>query len=395
MPAELRRRVAERIRRYAGLDPPAWLLDARVRDRAAALGLDEAAYLERAVHDGDEAARLADLLRVGETRFFRHRAQVAALTGRVLPERVREARDAGRAVRVWSAGCATGEEAWTLAMLLGAVEPPVEFQVLATDLSSEALAAARTGQYPAERTGDVPPALAARFLDGGRVGEALRARVQFERHNLLDARYPTGFDLILCRNVLIYFDAIRRAEVIARLTDSLRERGYLFLGYSETLRDHEELFEPVRDEDGVIYRKRARMQPQPVSKSGRILVGDASANEKPSSANASANEKPNANGNARANGNAGASEKKSDAGEKKTERVLRLSGDYHDAERLSLELRPYIVLPRPIVDLDGASFLGDDAARVLKRAAEAAPELELRSTRANVRRWLARNGLGR
>jgi chemotaxis protein methyltransferase CheR len=379
-----RARVAARLRRYAGLDPPAWLLEARARDRAGALGLDEAAYLQRAADDDTEAARLADLLRVGETRFFRHRAQVQALAERVLPECARACRAERRQLRAWSAGCATGEEAWTLAMLCAAVEPPVEFEVIASDLSSEALDRARAGRYPAERAADVPPALAARFLDehtGERVvRDSLRAHVTFERHNLLDARYPAGFDVILCRNVLIYFDGERRDQVIARLTGSLREGGYLFLGYSETLRDHDARFEALRDEDGVVYRKRGVRAPSPTpedrprSKSGPIVIA-------PAAAPARIDPRPQQNAPVVVSTN------------EDTLVMFRLRGDYHDAERLAAELKPYISLGRAVVDLDGAAYLGDEAARVLKRATEAAPELELRSSRPQVRRWLERHGL--
>jgi chemotaxis protein methyltransferase CheR len=382
-----RARVAARLRRYAGLDPPAWLLEARARDRAGALGLDEAAYLARAADDDTEAARLADLLRVGETRFFRHRAQVQALAERVLPECARSCRAERRPLRAWSAGCATGEEAWTLAMLCAAVEPPVEFQVIASDLSTEALDRARAGRYPAERAADVPPALAARFLDehaGQRVvRDGLRPRVTFERHNLLDARYPAGFDVILCRNVLIYFDGERRDQVIARLTDSLREGGYLFLGYSETLRDHDARFEALRDEEGVVYRKRGvrasapstapTPDERPRSKSGPIVIAPALP------ARIDPRPQENAPVELRAR--------------EDTAVLFRLRGDYHDAERLATELKPYISLGRAVVDLDGAAYLGDEAARVLKRATEAAPELELRSSRPQVRRWLERHGL--
>src|SRR3954454_3809782 len=152
--------VKERIRAYAGLDPPDWLLEARVQDRAALLNLDERVYQRRATGDDAEAGReleaLSEMLRVGETRFFRHRPHVAALQARLLPERTRAAQLAGRSLRAWSAGCATGEEAWTLAMLMD--DPSTEsgpvtrgFEVLGTDLSDDALDRARAGLYSAER----------------------------------------------------------------------------------------------------------------------------------------------------------------------------------------------------------------------------------------------------
>ncbi|HEX8953660.1 MAG TPA: CheR family methyltransferase, partial [Polyangia bacterium] len=182
----------------AGLDPPAWALEARVRERAQALGVSDADYVARAAADSAELDRLIELLRVGETRFFRHRAQLAALGERVLPS-------LRSPVAAWSAGCASGEEAWTLAMLL--CERGLLFDVWATDLSATALARAQQGRYPAARVAaDVPAALRARYFrrigDDDVVNDRLRAHVRFAAHNLLA---PTGgreLDLILCRNVL-------------------------------------------------------------------------------------------------------------------------------------------------------------------------------------------------
>src|SRR2546423_3024220 len=192
----------------AGLDPPAWALEARVRERAAALGVSDEEYVARAAGDVAEIDRLIELLRVGETRFFRHRAQLAALGERVLPS-------LRSPVAAWSAGCASGEEAWTLAMLLA--ERSLAFDVWATDLSTVALARARVGRYPAARVhAEVPAALRQRYFR--RIGaddvvnDRLRPHVRFEAHNLVTATGGREFDLIACRNVLIYFDEARRAE---------------------------------------------------------------------------------------------------------------------------------------------------------------------------------------
>jgi chemotaxis protein methyltransferase CheR len=377
--AERLKLLAERIRAYAGLDPPAWLLEARVADRATLLKLDERAYLKKATGDDPSAGRelevLSEMLRVGETRFFRHKPHVAAIKGRLMPERARAAQLAGRSLRAWSAGCATGEEAWTLAMLLD--DAPTEsgpltrgFEVLGTDLSDDALDRARAGLYSAERLADIPDELRKRHFeatDPPTINSRLRRFVHFQRHNLLSTRYPGPFDLILCRNVLIYFDAATRAEVIERLARALYPGGYLFLGYSETLRDHLDLFEQVRDDEGLVYRRRDESvsqrrtiptrPPAPVTPpSDEILVDN------------------------RIEGPI----------------KLILRGDYHDAARLTAELRP--VLSRSyatVVDLDGAEFLGDDAARVLQRALHAVPKLSLTATRPSVMRWLERHGLVR
>lgn len=368
MDGPLRARVAERIRGYAGLAPPPWLLEARLRERAQALGLAEDAYLALASGDGEAAARereaLAALLRVGETRFFRHRGHTELLRTRCLPDRARAATLGGRPVEAWSAGCASGEEAWTLAMLLAEHAPLSAIRVLGTDLSGEALELARTAVYPKDRVAEVPDALRARwfedFGDAQRVGPTLRGCVRFARHNLLSGRYPGPFDVVLCRNVLIYFDAQTRAQVVERLYDALNDGGYLLVGYAESLRDFAHLFEAIRDDDGVVWRKRFRRRPV-AAREPRDPTPVAVPLPDPGS------------------------------------RPLRceLRGDYADGTRLQAELKPLIAAPRAVVVLDGATFLGDEAARVLKRAAEAAPGLELHATRPAVRRWLERHGLKR
>ncbi|MGZ3442384.1 MAG: CheR family methyltransferase, partial [Polyangia bacterium] len=339
-----------------------WALEARVRERAQSLGLGDEEYVARAIADAQELDRLIELLRVGETRFFRHRAQLDALDERVLPS-------LRGSVAAWSAGCASGEEAWTLAMMLA--ERGLGFSLWATDLSTTALARAREGRYPAARVAnDVPPALRARYFrrigDDEVINDRLRSHVRFETHNLLAPTSGRELDLIFCRNVLIYFDEARRAEAVARLVRALKPGGWLLVGYSETLRDHPEL----SAEAHAVYRK------QPPAQRTRSAVPQAlrAANEvtRPiavTPAPAPVTPPPTA-----------------------PPRVV-LRGDYVDGKRLAAELRAVVGDARAVLDLDGATFLGDDAARVLRRAVEAAPGLEVRATRPAIRRWLGRHGI--
>lgn len=364
--------IARRIAAFAGLDPPAWVLAARARERAARRGSDLAGYAWLLDGDEGELSALAEALRVGETRFFRHRAHIEALRRTVIPGR---ARTSAR-LRAWSAGCSTGEEAWTLAMLLG--EQCDDFEVQATDLSLPALEAARAGRYRSATLEHVPAALRQRwFVDepGGsaRVAEALRSRVRFEQRNLLARPYPRGCDVILCRNVLIYFAAPHRDEVVVRLADSLLPGGYLFLGYSETLRSHEDLFVAERDAAGaLVYRKRegrrepAVMPARPVRPlPARAPVASVAAIDVVCPV--------------------------------LTPGIIRLQGIYDGAaiDRLTRELRPLLDGAARSIDLDGAEFLGDEAARVLARIAETVTRrIRVRASRPSVRRWLERHRLG-
>jgi chemotaxis protein methyltransferase CheR len=356
----------------AGLDPPAWALEARVRERAAALGLSDEGYVARAAADADELDRLIELLRVGETRFYRHGKQLEALAARVLL-RLRGP------VAAWSAGCASGEEAWTLAMMLA--ERGLPFSLWATDLSTAALARARDGRYAEARVeAEVPRPLWQRYfrrLGDGQMAlnERLRPHVRFDAHNLLAATGGRQFDLILCRNVLIYFDEARRAEAVARLVRALKPGGWLLVGYSETLRDCGEL----EGDAHAIYRK-PQAQPsavkRPPSAAEPRLRRDAVA-APPTVARATT---------------ASAAATSAPAPAEAVRRLV-LRGDYVDGKRLAVELRAVVADARALLDLDGATFLGDDAARVLRRALEAAPGLEVRATRPAIRRWLGRHGI--
>lgn len=184
-----------------------------------------------------------DEVTVKETSFFRDRRQLDAVSWRLLLERAHSV--GSGEIRVWSAACATGEEAYTLALLAAEVfapaEPPV--RILGTDISNAALDDARTGSYRERSLRDVEPALRGRYFeeDDGRlaVGKQIRRPVQFAQHNLArDPIPPVGeseFDLIVCRNVLIYFDGETVERVIGGLESALRSDGVLILGSADTL----------------------------------------------------------------------------------------------------------------------------------------------------------------
>jgi chemotaxis protein methyltransferase CheR len=243
-----------------------WLLAARVKERLASTGdPDEARYVERVLDDAgaEELGRLVEALRVGETQFYRHRGQLRAIERVALPEIVaRRQRDGTKTVRVWSAGCASGEEPYTMAMLLDAFLADMlgmSFEILATDLSASALDTARRARYPAGAIRGVPPEVAEaafqREGDDVLVRPALKSRVRFELRNLLHAPYPAGFDLVLCRNVLIYFGRATQMEVLGRLARAVIPGGYLALGYTERLDAGDGELLPLRTDDGVLYRR--------------------------------------------------------------------------------------------------------------------------------------------
>ena len=243
------------IRRTAGIhlsDVKKALVLSRLSRRLRQLGF--ATFHEYYDHllsgDQEECVRMIDCMTTNETRFFREEDQFRFLESDVLPAWRAEAEAGGRPrhVRAWCAGCSTGEEPYSLAMVLLRALPPGAgwvIDILATDLSTRALDHARQAVWPIDRAAEIPAEyLKAYMLRGTRsqegrmkAGPKIRALVRFERLNLNDERYAvTGpFDLVLCRNVLIYFDEELKGQVIGRLLEFLRPDGYLLTGHAEGL----------------------------------------------------------------------------------------------------------------------------------------------------------------
>ncbi|WP_408002803.1 CheR family methyltransferase [Zestomonas thermotolerans] len=239
-------------------------LSARMRELSVA---DYASYY-RQVTDGPRGAvewsTLLDRLTVQETCFFRHRPSFELLA-RYLPERLAQLGE--RPLALWSVGCSSGEEAYSLAICaaeaLRATDGQVPFGVTATDISQSALNKARAGVYPARRLKNVAPELRRRYFEVQadehyRVVPGLAARLCYARLNVLDlARAPlSGMDVIFCQNLLIYFRRWRRREILNRLAERLAPGGLLVIGVGEVVGwQHPEL-EPVADEQVLAFTRK-------------------------------------------------------------------------------------------------------------------------------------------
>ncbi len=209
----------------------------RLRDRRIASFSD---YLDTVEEDadGDEMVRLIDLLTTNKTDFFREPAHFDFLLERILPAVVA----AGKPLRIWSAGCSSGEEPYTLSMLLRESLPPrYDVRILATDICTTVVAAAKAGTYSAQQLADVSEARRRRWFvptpdGGGSVVPELRTPISFALLNLM-ADWPMQgpFDLILCRNVMIYFDKPTVTRLVDRFRQLLAPGGHLFIGHSESL----------------------------------------------------------------------------------------------------------------------------------------------------------------
>jgi chemotaxis protein methyltransferase CheR len=248
-------RFAAWIEAVAGIHLPerkASLLQRRLGGRLRALETASYdAYLQRLHEDTAERTLALDLISTNETSFFREPRQFELLAGTILPD-WRQRADQGTRdtrIRAWCAACSSGEEPYTLAMLLldayGA-DPRWQLDILASDLSSRALAKATQGVFAATRVaGQVEAAWIQRYFLRGKneqlgqlkVAPEVRRLVRFQSINLTADRYPVarGLDLVFCRNVLIYFRPESRRAVVERMFSLLRPGGYLFLGHAENI----------------------------------------------------------------------------------------------------------------------------------------------------------------
>jgi len=218
----------------------------------------------RAPDAEDELRKLLPLVTVGHTEFFRDPKQFRALETRILPDALWRARRENRRVSIWSAGCATGEEPYSLAMVLaeqGAL--PIEVDLWATDLNLAAVEAAKQGRFSARRVAGMRNERRVRFFrsveEGFEVVSTLKDYVRFDGQNLavpvFEKVKPESLDLILCRNVIIYFDLPTIRALMDRFLTALRPGALLLLGYSESLFKVYDRFEMVEVDGAFVYRR--------------------------------------------------------------------------------------------------------------------------------------------
>jgi chemotaxis protein methyltransferase CheR len=244
------------IYRLAGIslsDSKRLLVQSRLQKRLRHYHLDSyRKYYEMVVAQGPNSPErevLVNCVTTNKTDFFREPHHFEFITETALPDLERRAKGGTGPLWVWHAGCSTGEEPYTLAMVLA--EAPeaegLEVRQFATDIDTVVLAHAQRGVYDEDRIRTVPERLLRRYFLRGvganagtyRIRRELREQVAFQQLNLLDERWPmaagVGFDMIFCRNVVIYFDKPTRQRLFARFAERLRPGGYLFIGHSESL----------------------------------------------------------------------------------------------------------------------------------------------------------------
>lgn len=219
-------------------------------------------------HSGEEIGMLIDLVATNHTHFYREGVHFELLSQQLLEVLLQTSPTAGQSLRCWSAASSSGEEAFTLAIVLSEYAaqkmPGLRWQIEGTDISNWAIEQARRAVYPLDRLGLPEPALLHKYFQKGtgqyqgfcRVKDEVRSKVHFQRMNLFDSVYriPTPQHVVFCRNVLIYFDLPSQAQLVHRLHDVLEPGGYLIVGHSDSLLRIEHRFKSLGN--GIYQREK-------------------------------------------------------------------------------------------------------------------------------------------
>lgn len=267
--AEELRALTALLYRHTGMtfgESKRYYIERRLADRMKRSGAGDArAYLRRVESDGDERQALINAFTINETYFFREDHQFKALSDQILPEIVRTKKP-GDLVRIWSLPCSTGDEAYSIAIWLLEHWPLVDaynVEIVGSDIDTAMIAAAKEGRYAARALNRLSPELVERYFEPEhrhqrKIIDDLRESVTFTVANLIDpvsAAAQGRFDVILCRNLLIYFDDASRKIAADTLFDRLHAGGFLCLGHSESMARISDRFDFVRLDDAIVYRR--------------------------------------------------------------------------------------------------------------------------------------------
>jgi chemotaxis protein methyltransferase CheR len=241
------------------------LIVARLSKRLRALHLQNfSEYYQYLVdnNSGDELINLINRVTTNKTDFFREIHHFEFLLKEVLPAIIRGGNTGReRRLRIWSAGCSTGEEPYSLAMTASEAfrgERGWDIKILATDLDTEVLMKATAGIYPSQAITPVPINYISKYfertVDGYEVTRAIKSMVSFRKLNLMDQVFPMkrSFDIIFCRNVMIYFDDETKASLVRKFHHHLKDSGFMFIGHSESLMNMKHIFRFLKH---TVYQK--------------------------------------------------------------------------------------------------------------------------------------------
>ncbi len=239
------------------------ILESRLKERLRTLELRSLGQYHRVItREKKEMRAFLDSITTNLTRFFRNSAHMEAFEHYVLPALTAAKRDTDAAVRVWSAGCSSGEEPYSIAMVMKENLPAnFSISVIGSDISLKSLMVGREGYYPESRVKNVPEKYLTKYFErhrsGRRICDEIRDLVTFDYHNL---KHDSGLhrqDVVFCRNVLIYFDEAAQRATIDRLWDVMAPYSFLFIGHSESLFGMNTKFEFLKTNWACLYRKNA------------------------------------------------------------------------------------------------------------------------------------------
>lgn len=267
-PSDLER-FCEHLYRRTGMtfgEAKRYYIDRRVSDRMAATGEETfAAYYARLLTDPIEQEEVINAFTINETYFYRELHQLACLSRALLPDIV-SGRGPGDKVRIWSNPCSTGEEPYSIAIWLlenWAMVDAYNIEIVGSDIDTDVLEAAKIGAYGERALSRMPSDVADRYFEPQRGGQRqiiqdLRESVAFRPVNLIDAASMASegvFDVIFCRNVLIYFDDASRVSAVKNLFEALAPGGYVCLGHTESMARISDRFRVRRFGDAVVYQR--------------------------------------------------------------------------------------------------------------------------------------------
>ncbi|MDR1837944.1 MAG: protein-glutamate O-methyltransferase CheR [Treponema sp.] len=236
------------------------ILESRLKERLRGKNIDSvSAYFETVKRDKEELKGFLDSITTNLTRFFRNQAHFDAMEKFVVPEIMNMKKVPGT-IRIWSAGCSTGEEPYTIAMLMKEILPAAwNFDILASDISLKCLMLAKEGFYKENQIVGIPNNYLAKYFDkvdgGYKIHADIQSKIKFDYHNLKNDSQQRNLDVVFCRNVIIYFDEVAQTAVIKRFWDSMASKSFLFIGHSESLFGMDTKFEFLKTEWATLYKK--------------------------------------------------------------------------------------------------------------------------------------------
>ncbi len=241
------------------------ILDSRIKELLRTKNIaTPREYYSLITKNTEEMKVMLDSVTTNLTRFFRNQPHFDALINYVIPHVIENKKEAGgvdKVIKIWSAGCSSGEEPYTIAMVLSEIlPPPYTYQITASDISLKSILVAQKGFYGEGKVDGVPPNYLSKYFtkvdDGYQIKKEIQDKIKFDYHNLKNDSGIRNLDVIFCRNVLIYFDEPAQLAVINRFYNSMAAKSYLFIGHSESLFGMNTQFDFLKTQWACLYEKK-------------------------------------------------------------------------------------------------------------------------------------------